>query len=103
MSYTIIKTASLHYKDQGSDKVYNVNLVKEPPGYKVDFEYGRRGSTLQSGSKTRSHVTLTEAEKIFSKLIGEKLAKGYQDVTTGLASGSVTRVPSKQESGRLPM
>lgn len=43
----------------------------------VNFAYGRRGSTLQTGTKTQKPVSREEAEKIASKLIAEKQAKGY--------------------------
>ena len=43
----------------------------------VDFAYGRRGSTLTTGTKTSSPVPLEEAKAIYQKLIKEKTAKGY--------------------------
>ncbi len=82
---TIIKSVSLHYQDGNSDKVYNIYLEQPNPGqatYLVTFAYGRRGSTLQVGTKTISAVLIQQADKIYNALLNEKLGKGYQ-VSTG--------------------
>lgn len=71
------KSASLAYKDGGSDKVYHVQIEPKDNGYVVVFQYGRRGSTLNAGAKTANPVPLEQAEKIFDKLVKEKMAKGY--------------------------
>ncbi len=54
-------------------------MTIEPAGdlFHVAFAYGRRGATLQTGRKTSSPLSLAEAEKIASKLVAEKTAKGY--------------------------
>jgi bifunctional non-homologous end joining protein LigD len=46
----------------------------------VNFAYGRRGSTLTTGTKTSSPVAYDAARLIYDKLVKEKMAKGY---TTG--------------------
>jgi bifunctional non-homologous end joining protein LigD len=71
------KSVSLAYKDGGSDKVYHVQIEPKDNGYIVVFQYGRRGSTLNTGAKTANPVPLEQAEKIFDKLVKEKTAKGY--------------------------
>jgi len=75
---------SLYFREGSSDKVYHAQIV--PAGddlYSVNFQYGRRGSTLQTGTKTAAPVTLAEARKIFAKLVGEKKAKGYTEGERG--------------------
>ncbi len=75
---------SLYFREGSSDKVYHAQIV--PNGddlYAVNFQYGRRGSTLQTGAKTAVPVALAEARKIFNKLVTEKKAKGYTEGERG--------------------
>jgi len=39
-----MKSVSLSYRDDRSDKVYRVELVPSGEGFVVNFAYGRRGS-----------------------------------------------------------
>ena len=73
-----IQSASLHYSEGNSDKVYHAAIEPSGEGYIVTFSYGRRGNTLNTGSKTSYPVSLHEATKAFDKLVSSKLAKGYQ-------------------------
>lgn len=68
---------SLFFQDGGSDKEYHAQVVLEETGFSVNFQYGRRGAALQSGTKTPQPVSQVEAEKIFIKLCNEKIRKGY--------------------------
>ncbi|MDJ0519343.1 MAG: WGR domain-containing protein [Trichodesmium sp. MO_231.B1] len=79
----VIKTITLHYQDDRSDKIYEVELfeVKENQHYMVNFNYGRRGSELRHGIKTDGYVPFAKAEKIFNQVIQEKIKGGYRDVT----------------------
>jgi bifunctional non-homologous end joining protein LigD len=77
-STTTIQSASLHFREGNSDKVYHASIEPKGEGYLVTFAYGRRGNTLTTGSKTTSPVSLPEATKIFDKLVAAKVAKGYQ-------------------------
>jgi len=43
----------------------------------VNFAFGRRGTTLQTGTKTPSPVDFETARKTYDKLVREKQAKGY--------------------------
>lgn len=79
----IIEQISLAYKDAGSDKVYHTQIEQVAGGYNVNFQYGRRGSTLSTGSKTTSPVELEKATAIYKKLIKEKTAKGYSEGESG--------------------
>ena len=84
---TIPENVSLHYQDDRSDKVYHLQVEQAKGGYVVNFQFGRRGSTLQTGSKTPKPVTLDEALKIQARILREKLGKGYQ-VTNGAAQAA---------------
>ena len=48
------KQTTLHYREGSSDKVYHVRLEANgsPDKFLVNFAYGRRGATLQCGTKT---------------------------------------------------
>lgn len=95
----------LHFQDGHSDKVYNVFLVaasgyihNKNEVFDVTFEYGRRGSTLQTGTKSSS-VDLIKATKMYNKIIGEKKAKGYQDISGFSTGHTLTSGPRKKDSG----
>jgi bifunctional non-homologous end joining protein LigD len=72
-----IQSASLHFREGNSDKVYHAAIEPKDDGYLVTFAYGRRGNTLTTGTKTTYPVSLPEATKVFDKLVASKLAKGY--------------------------
>ncbi len=73
-----IQSASLHYREGNSDKVYHAAIEPQGEGHIVTFAYGRRGNTLNTGTKTTRPMSLAEATKIFDKLVASKLAKGYR-------------------------
>lgn len=77
------KQISLYYKDGGSDKEYHAQIEPKDSGYIVNFQYGKRNATLSTGCKTAAPVQLSEAEKIFNKLVKEKQAKGYTEGESG--------------------
>lgn len=74
----IIKSTKLYFKEGGSDKVYHAFIESAPGGFVVNFEFGRAGTKLQTGTKTTSPVDETQANAILEKLIKEKTAKGYK-------------------------
>ena len=76
-----MKSASLYFREGSSDKVYHATVEEKDGGHVVNFQYGRRGGTMTTGSKTSSPVTLDEAVKVWTKLINSKLAKGYRHMT----------------------
>ena len=80
-----IKSASLAYREGSSDKVYHASVEPKDSGFVVNFAYGRRGSTLQTGTKTQSPVDLAAATKIFNKIVAEKTAGGYSTDGSGVA------------------
>jgi bifunctional non-homologous end joining protein LigD len=76
---------SLYFREGSSDKVYHAQIALDGNDlYSVNFQYGRRGSTLQTGTKTTAPVALVQARKIFDKLVAEKRAKGYTEGETGI-------------------
>jgi bifunctional non-homologous end joining protein LigD len=79
----IIKQIGLYYKDGSSDKVYHAQIESKDNGYFVNFQYGRRESTLTAGTKTKEPVDLDKAEKIFLSLVKEKTSKGYTEGQNG--------------------
>ncbi len=92
---------TLYYREGSSDKVYQCAI--EPAGdgrFAVTFAYGRRGSTLATGSKTSSPVGYDDAKRVFDKLVREKMAKGYTPGANG--TPYVGSNGDKQPSGYLP-
>lgn len=68
----------LYYKSDGSDKVYSAS-IEEAPGdlFVVNFAYGRRGSTMTTGTKTQTPLPYAAAKKAYDSAIKSKTAKGY--------------------------
>ena len=73
-----ITSTSLYFREGNSDKEYHLAVEPAGEGYIVTYAYGRRGSTLTTGTKTPHIVTLAEANAIHDKLVREKTAKGYR-------------------------
>jgi bifunctional non-homologous end joining protein LigD len=67
----------LYYRQGTSDKVYHASIEPEGDLFVVNFAFGRRGSTLQTGTKTEKPVYYEYAKRIYDKLVNEKKAKGY--------------------------
>jgi len=88
-----LPSISLAFCEGNSDKVYKVAIEKISGEYVVNFAFGRRGATLQTGSKTTQPVSLEDAQKIYDKLVLSKTAKGYKVV--GGAEGLGTSVANK--------
>src|ERR1035437_4380993 len=68
---------TLYYREGSSDKVYHASIEPQGEGFVVNIAYGRRGSTMNTGTKTQTPVAYEAAKTIYEKLIGEKTAKGY--------------------------
>lgn len=75
---TVVSKEILRYKDAKSDKVYEIELIEERNEHFVNYKYGKLGSKLRSGTKTRTRVAKKKAYKIFDDLVKEKLKKGYK-------------------------
>ena len=68
---------TLYFRQGSSDKVYKAALEEKDGKYLVNFAYGRRGSTLKTGTKTQEPVEYEKAKKIYDKLVSGKSSKGY--------------------------
>lgn len=68
---------TLYYRDGRSDKVYRIAIEPRDGLYAVNFAYGRSGSTLNTGTKTSCPLYFEAAQKIYDRVVKEKLAKGY--------------------------
>lgn len=92
------ETITLYFKEGASDKVYQCSI--EPAGelFVVNFSYGRRGTTLNTGTKTNVPVPYDNAKRIFDKLVKEKQSKGY---TVG-EDGTPYQQTESKPSGLIP-
>jgi len=95
-----MESVTLYYREGSSDKVYQCCI--EPSGdlFVVNFAYGRRGTALQTGSKTSSPVVFEEAKKTYDKLVREKTAKGYTSGENGTPYQHTDK--ANEASGILP-
>jgi len=93
-----MESITLYYREGSSDKVYQAAIEPQDGGYVVNFAYGRRGTTMATGTKTSTPVSHDEAKRVFDKLVKEKTSKGY---TPG-EDGTPYQHSDKQISGILP-
>ena len=78
-----MENITLYYKQDSADKVYQASIEPKDGGYLVNFAYGRRGSTLQTGTKTPAPVPYEQAKELYDKLVREKMSKGYTPGESG--------------------
>jgi bifunctional non-homologous end joining protein LigD len=90
----------LYYRDTRSDKVYQVQLDRADGGYVVNFQFGRRGSSLQSGTKTPQPLPYEKAFHIYDRLVAEKVGRGYTEGEGGTPHQNSPQ--AGQQSGLLP-
>jgi bifunctional non-homologous end joining protein LigD len=74
---------TLYYREGSSDKVYQAWIEPQGDLFLVNFAFGRRGTTLSTGTKTQTPVDHDTATRIFNKLVSEKKAKGYTEGPEG--------------------
>jgi predicted DNA-binding WGR domain protein len=92
---------TLYYREGSSDKVYQAAIEPRGGEFVVNFAYGRRGSTMTTGTKTSSPVDHAAALKIYTRLVNEKKAKGYTEGEDGTPYQHYEHT-DKQPSGILP-
>ncbi|MBV8226758.1 MAG: DNA ligase [Verrucomicrobia bacterium] len=85
------ESVTLYFREGSADKVYQVVLKESADGWVVNFEYGRRGSTMTPGTKTSGAVPYAKAKGIYNKLVNSKLAKGYTPGKSGVPFQSTNR------------
>lgn len=73
---------TLTYREGSSDKVYQCQIEPAGERFVVNFAYGRRGSPLNTGTKTNVPVEFGAAQRIYNQLVKEKKAKGYIESDT---------------------
>jgi bifunctional non-homologous end joining protein LigD len=95
-----LENITLYYREGSSDKVYQCQIEAAGERFVVNFAYGRRGSTMNTGTKTNVPVDYDSAKRIFDKLVKEKKAKGYTEGETG--TPYITPEANKQSSGLIP-
>jgi bifunctional non-homologous end joining protein LigD len=78
-----LERITLYHREGSSDKVYQVNIEPRENGFVVNFAFGRRGSSLNTGTKTQVPVDYPAAQEIYQRLIKEKKAKGYTEGPDG--------------------
>lgn len=97
---------TLYYQGGGSDKVYQASLEgTNNGGFMVNFAFGRRGTSLNQGSKTTTPVPYSKAKKIYDQLVYSKEAKGYTPgpfYTNGLPLPAATPAGNPAPSTSAP-
>lgn len=98
------QSINLYYCEGSSDKEYHAQVVEVAGGYNVTFQYGRRGSTLQTGTKNSVPLSLDEATKVYDKLVKSKLAKGYapDETQTPTSYTSISQSKAERATGTYP-
>jgi bifunctional non-homologous end joining protein LigD len=76
---------ALYYKDDRSDKVYQLQLEPSGDGWVINYQNGKRGKTLTSKSRTPVPISYEVAKKAYDKIVRTKLAGGYTQNGTGEA------------------
>ena len=94
------ESVTLYYREGSSDKVYQCSIEPEGDLFVVNFAYGRRGSTMNTGTKTSSPVDYETAKGIYDKLVREKTAKGYTPGEDGTPYHNTAK--SERVTGILP-
>ena len=86
---------SLFCKEGTADKEYQLQLEETGSGYVVNFQFGRRGSALKPGTRTKVPVPYEKAKKIFDSVVKEKLTDTppYHAQSSDAVSEYVTTVP----------
>lgn len=74
---------TLYYKAGSSDKVYYVAICEHTSGqyagdFSVEFAYGRRLGTLQTGTKTETPTAYSYAQSVYDDIVYAKTRKGYK-------------------------
>ena len=72
-----LEKVTLYYREGGSDKVYQAVIEPSGSGFVVNIAFGRRGATLNTGTKTSAPVDYQVTQGIYGKVVREKMAKGY--------------------------
>src|ERR1035437_8923024 len=83
MNTTQTERIALYYREGSSDKVYQASIEPQGDLFVVNITYGRRGSTMNTITKTQMPVDHDSAKNIYDKLVRDKKAKGYTEGQDG--------------------
>ena len=96
----VVRSIQLFYQEGSSDKVYHAAIVQNDGAYTVTVEWGRRGTSLNQGSKA-VNVPLAAAQKKFDSLVREKRNKGYEEVTSDVQPAAVAPPEGKGSGSKV--
>ena len=91
---------TLYYREGSTDKVYQASLEQSGDLWVCNFAYGRRGSTMSTGTKTPKPVEYALAKKAYDKVVTEKKAKGYTEGETGALYAGTSK--EERKTGIVP-
>ena len=98
----LVDQCRLFFQMDRSDKVYEVDLCELEEGrFVVNFRYGRRGASLQDGTKTKTPVDSAAARKIFDKLVEGKRKKGYRAEGEAAAGAADPELGGSEEAAAI--
>jgi predicted DNA-binding WGR domain protein len=70
------ENVELSNREGTANKLYLLRLESDGDAWTVTAQWGRRGKALQCGTKA-SGVSYEAAQRVYDKLLREKMAKGY--------------------------
>lgn len=89
-------------REGNSDKVYALALTQEHGGtWKVYAEWGRRGAKLQGATKYDG-ADLEAAQKVYDRLLKEKVGKGYEPLMAGPPDSGDEKVADEPAARAAP-
>lgn len=86
---------TLYFTQGSSDKVYQAQLKKSESGFLVNFQYGARGKSLRTGTKTANPIPYEKAKPIYDKLVASKTSKGYTPMESGVTYAGTEKAGDK--------
>lgn len=95
----------LEFREGTSDKVYRAAIEDADNGFVVNFACGRRGATLNTGTKTKQPVTFEQALRTYDRLVRSKTAKGYKPIDgaeSGTGIGMTVTDREQRDTGLRP-
>lgn len=101
----LIDRLDLECRSGSKDAVYQLQLEEVEGGFVVNYQNGRRGGTLASGTKTKCPVSLEAARKAFDKVAKDKLTAQPPYVRMGGSGESFQAVSAEmaeQSTGLVP-
>jgi len=85
-----METITLYFRQGSSDKIYQAAIEPKDGGYTVNFAYGRRGSTLSTGTTRRGHMVELVIEDSGPGIATEHLGRIWEPFFTTKAAGKGT-------------